>query len=160
MKMKILVWAVVLAVLTGMPCAAASKKKPDEKAAPGANPAQPAPAPAANPKLQLLGVEFFKKRGLALDKSQEGKMELLLLEYNKEKIKQEAKIQYRELEFLEMFNQSELEYEKLEAKFKEIAAFQADLGSFRVRKLMEAKQFLTAEQSEKYKKILLKIFFQ
>ena len=87
-------------------------------------------------------------------------MELLLLEYNKEKIKQEAEIQYRELEFLEMFNQSELEYEKLEAKFKEIAAFQADLGSFRVRKLMEAKQFLTAEQSEKYKKILLKIFFQ
>ena len=83
-----------------------------------------------------------------------------MFDYNKGKIKKEEDIQLRELDFMELFNQDAPDYDKLEAKFKEITSLQADLGSYRVRKLLSAHDFLKDDQFKKYKKMLLRIFFQ
>lgn len=106
-----------------------------------------------------LSVEFFKKK-IDLDKSQEGKLQRLLFDYDKGKIKKEGEIKYAELEFLDLLNQPAFDYDLLDAKFKQIAALQAGLGSFRLRKLLEAGEFLTDDQYKKYKQILLQMFFK
>ena len=143
--------AVCLFVLMTVPPvhARSADKKKEEK------PAEAAP----EPRRQTLGVEYFRT-AVDLDKSQEEKMRQLLSDYNKEKIKREGDIRFKELEFKELANQETLDFDKLEARYKEITDLQAGVGSFRVKKLLSAREFLNDEQYDKYKRKLLKMFFQ
>lgn len=108
---------------------------------------------------ELLSVEYFKKK-ITFDKVQEEKMSNLLFEYNKAKVKWEGDIQYLTLEFLDLFNADKMDDDKLEAKYKEVTKLQAEFGSHRIKKLMEAGRFLDQEQYAKYRKMLLKIFVE
>lgn len=111
------------------------------------------------PPRQLMSVEFFRKK-ITFDKVQEEKLANLLFDYNKAKVKWEGDIQYRQLEFLELFNKDIVDHDKLEAKYGEVTKMQAEFGSFRIKKLLEAGQFLDPAQYAKYRKTLLKIFVE
>ena len=106
-----------------------------------------------------LSVEFFRKN-IDLDAAQGEKMQVLLFQYDKETTKKMGDIQYQELELKDLLNSDDIDFDKLEAKFKEISALRADLQSYRIVKLLEARQFLKDEQYVKYKAILLQMYFQ
>lgn len=97
--------------------------------------------------------------GLSLDKTQTNKMKTLLMEYGKERIKKDGDLQLARLEFLELFDQDNPDFDKIDAKLKEIGNLQADIGSFRIKKFMEAKKFLNEDQFDKFKKLLLGMVF-
>ena len=106
-----------------------------------------------------MSVGFFRNK-IDLDTAQTEKMQHLLFEYDKETTTRGTEVELREMEFTEQLNRNDLDYAELEARLKEITTLQAGLGSFKIRKLIEARQFLNDDQYKKYKKQLLKIFFQ
>ncbi len=99
------------------------------------------------------------RAGLNLDKTQTNKMKALVMEYGKERIKKDAALQLARLEFLELFDQDDPDFDKIDTKLKEIGAIQAEAGSFRIKKFMEAKKFLNEDQFDKFKKLLLGMIF-
>lgn len=108
---------------------------------------------------RALSVEFFDKR-LDLDGKQGEEMRGLLLEYGKEQIMRDGEIRYMEIGFLESFDEPSPDYDKLEAAYRDLSARQADMKSYALRKLLEAKRFLNDDQFGKYKNTLITIFLR
>lgn len=114
---------------------------------------------AVQPQRPGLSAAYFKK-AVGLDTSQMEKMQMLLFDYDKATTKKSGELQFQELEFLELLNKDAADLDKVEAKFKEVSSIRADLESFRVTKLLEARQFLKDSQYAKYRKIVLQMYFQ
>lgn len=90
-------------------------------------------------------------RMLDLNESQKVRMKPILSEYRKEQILKDAQIQVAELDLSELVDESTPDLDKIAAKNQEIGTLQAGLRFFRIKKLLETKSFLSAEQYSKLK---------
>ncbi len=91
------------------------------------------------------------QEGLNLNDDQKEKMRTLLVGYERDRIRSEAEIQIAELEVADLLNQRTLDISRIETKIRQIGVIQSDLRVSRVKKLIGAREFLTADQFGKFK---------
>jgi len=114
--------------------------------------------PQGHPPTGMQGRGFFSaeglKEGLNLSDDQAKKLHDLFIEYRKGSIQKRANLQIAEIELEEMIADPKLDLSKVEKKAREKEGLETDMLMFRVRSMAKAKEFLSAEQYDKFRSMI------
>lgn len=90
---------------------------------------------------------------LNLSEEQEQQMRKLRMDYKKENIRKHADLKVARLELSELMQEKNMNMGKVEKKVRQVEGIQGNLMLFRINNLMKAKEFLSDEQFDKFRKM-------
>jgi hypothetical protein len=106
------------------------------------------------PHGDMLSPEMLRE-ALGLNDEQVQKLRQLRSDYEKETIRKHADLRVARLEMRDLLEQKNIDMGQLEKKIRQIEGVRSDLMLFRVKSLMKAKEFLSAEQFDRLRKMTL-----
>jgi Spy/CpxP family protein refolding chaperone len=106
------------------------------------------------PHGDLLSPEMMRE-ALGLNDEQVQKLRQLRSDYEKETIRKHADLRVAQLELKDLLEQKNIDMSQVEKKIRQTEGLRSDLMLFRVKSLMKAKDFLSAEQFDRLRKMTL-----